>query len=64
MEAYAPLIRAYGVVELYAIAEIGLHLSLIVGPGDAECHDTVRLDHTLDDTRLLKFGMLVVDIAY
>ena len=64
MEAYASFIRAYGVVKLYPVSEIGLYLPLVIGPCDAECHYAVRLDHALDDAGFLKFRMTVVYVTY
>ena len=61
VEAQAALVGADGAVELDAVAGVGLDLALVVHPGDAEGEDAVRLDHPLDDLRLLEFGMLVID---
>ena len=43
METHAALVRANGVVELHAIAEVDVYLSVIVGPGHAEGDDAVGL---------------------
>ena len=61
MEAQASLVRTYGAVELDAVARVGLHLSLIVHPGNAEGEDAVRLHHPLDDFRTLELRMTVVN---
>lgn len=62
MKTYAAFVRADGIVELHAISQVGLHLAAVVGPGHTECEYAVGLYHPLDDTCLLEFGMLVVDI--
>ena len=59
-----PLVRAYGVVELYAITDVGLNFALVVNPCYTESHDFVGFNHTLDYASLLKLGMLIVDISY
>ncbi len=64
MEADTSLVRTNGIIELNAIADIGLDIPLVINPGDAECHDTIRLDHSLDYTGFLKFRMLVINISY
>ena len=64
METDAALVRADGVVELHAIAEVVLYLAFVVDPGNAESDDAVRLDHALDDAVLLELGMLVVNVSY
>ncbi len=64
METYAALVRADGVVELYAIADVVLHLAAVVNPRYAECDDAVRLDHALNDFCFFEFRMLVVDVLY
>ena len=62
MEAEAALIGTDGAVELDAVAEVRLDLALVVHPGDPEREDAVRLDHPLDDLRLLELGVLVVHL--
>lgn len=64
MEADATFIRAYGIVELNAVADIVLHFAGIVNPGDAERYDAVGLYHALDDFIFFKLGMTVVDVGY
>ena len=64
MEAYAALVGANGVVELYAIAQIGLHLAFVVHPSDTEGENAVWLNQSLYDFCLFKFGVLVVDFLY
>ncbi len=60
----AALVRAYGLVELHAVAEVGLHFAAVVDPCNAERQDAVRFHHALDDFRLFKFGVLVVDVSH
>ena len=64
METDTTLVRAYSVVELHAITEVGLHFAAVVSPGDTECHYAVGFDHTLDYTGFLKLRMLVVDFFH
>ena len=64
MEANATLVRANGIVELYAITDIGLHFAVVISPCHTECQNTVRFDQTFDDACFFKFGMLVVDIFH
>ena len=64
MEADAALVRADGVVELYAIADVVLHLAAVIDPCDTESDDAVGLDHALDDLGFLKLGMLVIYILH
>ena len=54
METQATLVRANGTVELYAITEVGLNLTLIVNPGYTESEDALGLNHALNDLSLLK----------
>ena len=64
METDAALVGADGVVELNAVADVVLHLALVVEPGHAEGHDTVGLDHAFHYFIALEFRMLVVDVLY
>ena len=64
METDTTLVRANGIVKLHAIAEVGLNITVIIGPGNAESEDTVGLNKALDDTGLFKFRMLIVDFFY
>ncbi len=64
MESDAAFIRAYGVVELYAIADICLHFAFVVNPCDAECDNAVGFDHSFDYFCFLKLGVLVVYVGY
>ena len=62
MEAQATLVGANGTVELDTVAQVHLHLALVVHPGHAERDDALRLDDALYNLGLLKLGVLVVDI--
>ena len=62
VETRTTLVRANGIVELYAVTEVDLDLTLVVYPGDTEGEDTVGLDEALDDLVLLKLWMLVVNV--
>ena len=64
VEADTALVRADGVVELYAVADVVLHLALVVEPGYTESDDTVGFDHTFDYLVAFKFGVLVVHVLY
>ncbi len=64
METDAALVGTDGIVKLYAITNIVLHLATVVDPGHAECDDAVGLYHALDDFCFFKFGMLVVNVLY
>ena len=62
VEACTTLVRANSIVELYAVTEVDLDLTLVVHPGDTEGEDTIGLYETLDDLVLLKLWMLVVNV--
>ena len=62
MEAQASLVGANGTVELYAVAKVYLHLSLIVHPGYAEGDDTFGFHQSLNELGSFKLGMLVVHV--
>ena len=62
MESQAALVRADCAVELYTIADIYLHLSLVVYPRYAESNDTFRLNKALNQMSSLKLGVLVIDV--
>ncbi len=64
METDAAFIRADGLVELDAVAEIGLHVAVVVDPCHAESKYSVRFYHPFDDTCLFKFGVLVIDVGH
>ena len=62
VEAQTALVRADGAVELYAVAEVHLHLAFVVNPGHPERDDTLWFDDTLYDLGFLKLRMLIIDI--
>ncbi len=62
METQSAFVRADGAVELYAVADVHLHLAFVVDPGHAEGGDALGFHDALHDLCLLKFGMLVVDV--
>ncbi len=64
METDTTLVGTYGVVELYAIADIVLNLTLVVNPGHTESEDTVGFNHSFDNLRFLELRMLVVNFFY
>ena len=62
METDTAFVRANGVVELHAIAQICLDFTLVVHPRYAERKDAVGFYQTFDNLGLLEFRMLVIDI--
>ena len=62
MEAQAALVRADGAVELHAVAEVHLHLALVIDPGHAERDDALGFYEALDELGLLELGVLVIDL--
>ena len=62
VEAQTALIGTDGAVELHAVADVHLHLALVVHPGHAERGDALRLHDALHYLGFLKFRMLVVDV--
>lgn len=62
METNAAFIRADGIVELHAIAEVVLNLALIVNPCHTESYDAVGFNHSFDNLVAFELGMLVVDL--
>ena len=62
MEAQSTLIRTNSTVELYTVAEVYLHLALVVNPGHTERDDALWFDDALYDLGLLKLWMLIIDI--
>ena len=62
MEAQAALVGANGAVELHAVADVDMHLALVVSPRYAERDDAFRLYDAFNQLDFLELGMLVVDI--
>ena len=62
MEAQAALVRADGAVELHAVAEVHLHLALVIDPWHAEGDDALGLHKALDELGLLELGVLVINV--
>ena len=62
VETQSALIRTDGTVELYAVADVHLHFSLVVNPRYTEGGDALRFHNALDDLCLLKLRMLVIYI--
>ncbi len=60
VEAQTALVGANGAVELHAVADVHLHLALVVDPGHAERDDALRLHEALHYLGLFKLGVLVV----
>ena len=61
MEAKSSLVRSDRAIELDAVAEIGLNLTVVVNPCDTESEDSVWLYESLDDLSLLELRMLVIN---
>ena len=59
VKAKAALVGANGGVELDAIAAIDLDLTRIIDPRNAEHHDALRLNKTLEQSVLFIFGMSI-----
>ena len=62
MEADSSLIRTNRIVELYAIANVGLPFALVVYPRNAEGENAVGFNHSFNDFCFFEFGMFVVNI--
>ena len=62
VETQSAFVRTNSRIELNTVTEVRLHFALVIDPSDTESEDTVGLDHTLYDLRLLKFGMLVIHL--
>jgi hypothetical protein len=62
METKSALVGTYSTVVLDTVAQIDLHLALVVHPWYTECDDTLRFHKTFKQGSALPFGMLVVDI--
>ena len=62
METETAFVRTDSRIELHTIAEVGLHLTLVVNPCNTESEDTIGLYHTLHNLRLFKLRMLIVNL--
>ena len=62
VETKSTFVRTDSTVELNAVTKVGLYLTLIIDPRNAEGEDTVWLDHPLHDLRLLKLGVLIIHL--
>ena len=60
MESNAAFVRADGIVELYAVAQVYLYVAVIVYPGYFEGNDSVGFDKPLDQFGFFELGVLVV----
>ena len=60
METDAALVRTDGVVVLYAVAHIGLHVALVVYPCHTERNDAVGYAKTLYKVCTVELGVTVV----
>ena len=60
VETQTALVGADGVVELYAVSDIGLYFAFVVDPYDFERKDPVGLDDAFRDAVGFEFRMLVV----
>ena len=57
MEAQSALVGADGAVELAAVTGVGVHVSVVVRPDDAEGEHSFRLHHPAQDVGLLVSGI-------
>ena len=62
METETSLVWSNGAIELDTITEVGLNLAFVIYPSNAECEDTIRLNHSLYDFSLLKLWVLVINL--
>ena len=62
VETKTAFIRANSTVELHAIADVHLHLALVIDPGHTESGDALRLYDALNDLGFFEFWMLVVNV--
>ncbi len=62
METDSAFVRADGVVELHAVADVVLNFAVVVEPCHTEGDDAVGFDHALDDAVSFKLGVTVVDV--
>ena len=62
VEPQSALVRAYGAVELHAVADVHLYLAVVVYPWHAELMHALGLYDALNNLGFLKLRMLIVDI--
>ena len=62
METQTALIRADSAIELHAVTDIHLYLTLVINPGHTERGDTLGFHDALYYFCLFKFRMLVVHV--
>ena len=62
METDASFVRADGIVELHAVADIVLNFAFVVDPCHAECDNAVGFDHAFDYLVTFEFRMLVIHV--
>ena len=62
METDAAFVRADGVVELYAVAQVNVNFALVVDPGHTEGEDAVGFYKAFDELGAFKFGVFVVHV--
>ena len=60
VETDTALVRTNHVVVLDAVAHVGLHIALVVGPGHTELHETIGDAETLNEVCALKLRVFVV----
>ena len=62
MESETTLVRADSAVELNAVAEVYMNLTVVVHPWHTERDDTLWLHDALDDLSLFEFRVLIVNV--
>ncbi len=62
METQAAFVRANGTVELYAVADVYMYLTVVVCPRNTESDDALRLYKALDKLSLFELWVLVVNV--
>ena len=62
MEAESAFIGADGAVELHAVTDVYLHITIVVEPRHAEHHDALGFNHAFNNFCFLEFGVFVVNI--
>ena len=62
MEADTTLVRTDSAVELHAVTEVYMDLTVVVNPWHTERDDTLWLHDALDNLSFLELRMLVVNV--